>query len=137
VLASSTSLALDMPIGKIIVWLILGALAGSLAGRVATFSRSGFGRWINLAFGMLGAVVGGFLFSTFNINLGLGELKITLEDVISAFLGSLLCIAIWWLIRRRLQRNKPATPVDTPSRPRDDSSLHTGRSVRPISEPHA
>jgi hypothetical protein len=60
---------------------------------------------------MLGAVVGGFLFSLLNINLGLGEVKITLEDVISAFLGSLLCIAAWWLIRRRLQRNKPETPA--------------------------
>ena len=96
-----------MDIGKILVWLILGALAGSLAGRVATFSRSGFGRWINLAFGMLGAVVGGFLFSLFNIKLGLGEIMISLEDVVSAFLGSLLCIAAWWLIRRRLQKNKP------------------------------
>jgi uncharacterized membrane protein YeaQ/YmgE (transglycosylase-associated protein family) len=105
-----------MLIGKIIVWLILGALAGSLAGRAATFSRSGFGRWSNLAFGMLGAVVGGFLFSTFNINLGLGDFRITLEDVVSAFLGSMLCIVAWWLIRRRLQRNKPETPVDTPSK---------------------
>lgn len=100
-----------MTVGKIVVWLILGALAGSLAGRVVTFSRSGFGRWINLGFGMLGAVVGGFLFSLLDINLGLGEIKITLEDVISAFLGSLLCILTWWLIRRRLQRNKPETPA--------------------------
>ena len=96
-----------MTIGKIVVWLILGALAGSLAGRAVTFSRSGFGRWINLGVGMLGAVVGGFLFSLLGINLGLGEIKIALEDVISAFLGSLLCIAAWWLIRRQLQRGKP------------------------------
>jgi len=100
-----------MTVGKIVVWLILGALAGSLAGRAVTFSRSGFGPWINLGIGMLGAVVGGFLFSLLGINLGLGEIKITLEDVISAFLGSLLCIAAWWLIRRRLQRNNPETPA--------------------------
>jgi uncharacterized membrane protein YeaQ/YmgE (transglycosylase-associated protein family) len=100
-----------MNFGRIIVWLILGALAGALAGRVATFSRTGFGRWINLAFGMLGAVVGGFLFSLFNIKLGLGEIMISLEDVVSAFLGSLLCIFAWWLIRRRLQKNKPEPPA--------------------------
>ncbi|MBL8848746.1 MAG: GlsB/YeaQ/YmgE family stress response membrane protein [Planctomycetaceae bacterium] len=96
---------------KIIVWLILGALAGSIAGRVATLSKTGFGRWLNLAFGMLGAVVGGFLFSLFGINLGLGELKITAEDVISAFLGSLLCIGVWLLIRRRMKRHSPETPT--------------------------
>lgn len=96
-----------MTIGKIVVWLILGALAGSLAGSVATFSRTGYGRWINLGFGMLGAVVGGFLFSLLNINFGLDDLKITLEDVVSAFLGSLLCIGAWWLIRRRVKRSVP------------------------------
>jgi uncharacterized membrane protein YeaQ/YmgE (transglycosylase-associated protein family) len=98
-------------LGKIVVWLILGALAGSTAGRVATFSKTGFGRWLNLAFGMLGAVVGGFLFPLFGINLGLDELMITAEDVISAFVGSLLCIGAWLLIRRRFKRSSPETPT--------------------------
>lgn len=97
-----------MTIGKIVVWLILGALAGSLAGSVATFSRAGYGRWVNLAFGMLGAVVGGFLFSLLNINFGV-DLKITLEDVVSAFVGSLLCIGVWWLIRWRMRRSASNT----------------------------
>lgn len=101
-----------MPIGKIIIWLILGALAGTLAGRLATFSKVGYGRSINLAIGMLGAVVGGFLFSLLQIDLGLDELQITVEDLISAFLGSLLCIGAWWLIRRKLPRKVGAMPKD-------------------------
>jgi len=104
----------DIPIGKIIIWLILGAFAGTLAGRLATFSRTGFGRWTNLAIGMLGAVVGGFLFSLLGIDLGLGELKITFEDLISAFVGSLLCIFAWWLIRRRIPRRSADTTSPTP-----------------------
>jgi hypothetical protein len=36
----------------------------------------------------------------FGINLGLGEIKITFEDLISAFAGSLLYIVAWWLIRK-------------------------------------
>ena len=36
----------------------------------------------------------------FRINLGLGEMKISLEDVVSAFVGSLLCVLIWKLIRK-------------------------------------
>ena len=98
-------------LGKIVVWLILGALAGSLAGSVATFSRTGFGRWLNLAFGMLGAVVGGFLFPLFDIDFGLDDLKITAGDVVSAFIGSLLCIGAWLLIRRRFKRSSPETPT--------------------------
>lgn len=88
-----------MTIGKVIVWLIIGALAGTWAGRLATFSKEGLGRWTNLGLGMVGAVVGGFLFGLFGIDLGLGELKISFEDLIAAFAGSLLCLVAWWLIR--------------------------------------
>jgi uncharacterized membrane protein YeaQ/YmgE (transglycosylase-associated protein family) len=93
-----------MALGKIIVWLIVGALSGTLAGRLVTFSRAGFGLWTNIAVGMLGAVVGGFLFGLFGIDFGLGELKVTFEDLISAFVGSLLCIVAWWIIRKLVRR---------------------------------
>lgn len=89
-----------MSVGKIIVWLIIGALAGTLAGRLMTFSKQGFGLWTNIGIGMLGALVGGFLFWLLGIDFGLGELKITFEDLISAFVGSLLCIGAWRLIRK-------------------------------------
>lgn len=89
-----------MTLGKIIVWLIVGALAGTLAGRLMTFKKEGFGRWSNVAIGMLGAAVGGILFSLFGIDLHLGDLKVTFEDLISAFAGSLVCIVALWLIRK-------------------------------------
>ena len=91
---------MSISIGEIIVWLIIGALAGTLAGRLVTFTKRGFGPWINMGVGMLGALVGGFLFRLFHIDLGLGEIKITFEDLISAFVGSLLCIFAWRLIAR-------------------------------------
>jgi uncharacterized membrane protein YeaQ/YmgE (transglycosylase-associated protein family) len=90
----------SISIGEIIVWLIIGALAGTLAGRPVTFTKRGFGPWINMGLGMLGALVGGFLFRLFHIDLGLGEIKITFEDLISAFVGSLVCIFAWRLIPR-------------------------------------
>src|SRR5262245_15444541 len=93
-----------MTIGKIVVWLIVGALAGTLAGRVMTLSKRGFGFWTNMAVGMVGALVGGFLFWLFHINLHLAEIKITFEDLISAFVGSLLCIIVWRLIRRATEK---------------------------------
>jgi hypothetical protein len=37
----------------------------------------------------------------FGINLALGEIKITFEDLISAFAGSLLCVLVWRFIRKR------------------------------------
>jgi uncharacterized membrane protein YeaQ/YmgE (transglycosylase-associated protein family) len=90
-----------MTIGKIIVWLIVGALAGTLAGRLVTFSKQGFGFWTNIGVGMAGALVGGLLFWLLHIDLGLGAIEISFEDLISAFIGSLICIGAWWLIRKR------------------------------------
>lgn len=86
--------------GKIIAWLIIGALAGSLTGRLMTFSKQGFGFWTNLGIGMLGAIVGGILFWLFHVDLGLHEIKITFQDLISAVIGSVLCVLVWRLIRR-------------------------------------
>ncbi len=96
-----------MLIGKLIVWLIIGALAGTLAGRLVTFSKEGLGAWTNVLVGMIGAVVGGFLLDLFGIDFGLGELKVSFEDLISAFVGSLLCIIAWWLIRKQSSSKTP------------------------------
>jgi uncharacterized membrane protein YeaQ/YmgE (transglycosylase-associated protein family) len=97
-----------MTISKIIVWLIIGGLAGTLAGRLVTFSKQGLGFWTNLGLGMLGAVVGGGLFWLLGFDLGVGEIKITFEDLISAFVGSLLCVVAWRLIRKRAAPETPA-----------------------------
>jgi uncharacterized membrane protein YeaQ/YmgE (transglycosylase-associated protein family) len=101
---------MSIPIGKIIVWLIIGALAGTLAGRLVTFSKRGFGLWANVGIGMIGAVVGGLIFRLLHIDLGLGEIKITFEDLISAFVGSLLCIIAWRLIRKDTEPKKQQKP---------------------------
>lgn len=96
-----------MNVGNIIVWLIVGALAGTLAGRLVTFSKQGFGKWTNIGIGMLGALLGGGLFKLFGIDFGLGDIKITFEDLVSAFVGSLLCIFAWWLIRKFARPKQP------------------------------
>jgi len=85
-------------LGQIVVWLIVGGLAGTLAGRLVTMKKEGLGRWTNLVIGLIGALIGGGLFKVFHIDLGLGEIKITFEDLIAAFLGSLLFIVLWWLV---------------------------------------
>ena len=91
---------MSISFSKIIVWLIVGALAGTVAGRIMTFTKRGFGLWVNMGVGMLGALVGGLIFRLLHIDLGLGKIKITFEDLISAFVGSVLCIIVWRLIRK-------------------------------------
>jgi len=91
---------MNLTLGQFIVWLIVGGLAGNLAGRLVTFRKEGLGWWTNLGVGMVGALIGGLLFRIFHINLGLGDLKVTFEDLIAAFLGSLLFVVIWWLVAK-------------------------------------
>jgi uncharacterized membrane protein YeaQ/YmgE (transglycosylase-associated protein family) len=48
-----------MNLGQIVVWIIVGGFAGTLAGRAITLKKEGLGRWTNLLIGMAGAVIGG------------------------------------------------------------------------------
>jgi uncharacterized membrane protein YeaQ/YmgE (transglycosylase-associated protein family) len=95
-----------LTLGEFVVWLIVGALAGSLAGRIATLSKEGYGTWINIGVGMVGALLGGFLFKLFKIDLGLGDLNVSFQDLVAAFVGSLLCILLGWMARRAGSRSK-------------------------------
>ena len=68
--ASSTPLsggndgnASNMNIGQVIVWIVVGGFAGTLAGRAVTLKKEGLGRWTNLLVGMVGAALGGELLS--------------------------------------------------------------------------
>ena len=83
---------------QVIVWFIVGAIAGSLAGLVTKGSKKGYGRFTNLGIGLMGAVLGGFLFRLLRIDLGLGSISVSLEDIVAAFLGSILFLVImrWW-----------------------------------------
>ena len=89
-----------MSIGQVIVWIIVGGFAGTLAGRVVTLKKEGFGRWINFLVGIVGAFLGGELFKLLRIDFGLGDLKVTFEDLIAAFAGSLLVIFAWRIIAK-------------------------------------
>jgi uncharacterized membrane protein YeaQ/YmgE (transglycosylase-associated protein family) len=89
-----------LTLGRFLVLIILGAMGGSLAARVVTLSKEGFGRWVNLGIGMVGALVGNAIFYIFKIDLGFGDLKISFEDLIAAFAGSLVCIIGWWIARK-------------------------------------
>ncbi len=91
---------------RIIVWLVVGALAGSLVGSVVKRSREGFGWWINLGVGLIGAAVGGFLFNLFGIDLGLGELAISFQDLVAAFVGSLIFLAAVLIVRKQMAKKK-------------------------------
>lgn len=86
---------------QIIVWLIIGLLGGTLAGAVVRWQREGFGWWTNLGIGLVGALVGGALFRLFGIWPGLESISISLRDVVSAVIGSMLFLGGLWLWHKR------------------------------------
>ncbi|MEX1224233.1 MAG: GlsB/YeaQ/YmgE family stress response membrane protein [Pirellulales bacterium] len=96
---------MQITLSQFIVWLIVGALAGSVVGMVAKRSREGFGRWINLAIGLAGAIIGGLLFRLFHIDLGLGSIQVSAEDLVAAVVGSvILLLALWGFRKYRRKR---------------------------------
>jgi uncharacterized membrane protein YeaQ/YmgE (transglycosylase-associated protein family) len=73
----------------ILTWLVLGLVAGWLAGQ---FMRGGYGLVGDIVLGIVGAIVGGFL-----SGLILGRDMVTgfnLESVLVAFLGAVVLIAV-------------------------------------------
>ncbi len=81
---------------QIIVWLIVGLIGGTLVGVAVRGQREGFGWWTNLGIGLVGALMGGVLFRLFNILPGLETIAVSLRDVLSAVIGSMLFLAGLW-----------------------------------------
>jgi uncharacterized membrane protein YeaQ/YmgE (transglycosylase-associated protein family) len=85
---------------QFVVWIVVGLLGGSLAGLLITWDRKGFGLLRNLAVGLVGAFVGGFIFRMFGLLPGLDKFAISLRDVVSAVVGSLLVLTAYWFWQR-------------------------------------
>jgi uncharacterized membrane protein YeaQ/YmgE (transglycosylase-associated protein family) len=77
-----------MPVQSIIVWLIVGAIAGWLAGKVVR--GGGFGLLGDIAVGIIGSVIAGFLFPYLHISLGTGFIR----AVIDAFIGAVILLVV-------------------------------------------
>lgn len=92
---------MTITLSKIIVWLVIGAIGGTLAGALVRWQREGFGWWTNLGIGLVGALVGGFFFSLFNILPGLESISISLRDIVSGFTGSILFLLALWAWQKR------------------------------------
>ncbi|MEW6746214.1 MAG: GlsB/YeaQ/YmgE family stress response membrane protein [Planctomycetota bacterium] len=104
---------MHLTLPEFIVWLIVGALAGSAIGAAVTRRKKGFGPVGNLGLGMAGALIGTLLFQLFGIDLGLSDVAVKLSDFIAAVLGSILLLVGMWVFRN-VKRVKPAPPASPP-----------------------
>jgi len=86
----------SVSLAQIITWLVVGLLGGSAAAVAVKRERHGFGWLLNLALGVAGAVVGGAIFRLFGILGSLDAISISLRDLLSAFIGSLIVLTVIW-----------------------------------------
>jgi uncharacterized membrane protein YeaQ/YmgE (transglycosylase-associated protein family) len=77
------------PMG-IISWIILGLIAGFIGSKIV--DRQGQGFWLDIALGIIGALVGGFLFSTFGTT---GVTGLNIWSMIVAIVGSIVVLLIY------------------------------------------
>ncbi|MEJ0025981.1 MAG: GlsB/YeaQ/YmgE family stress response membrane protein [Rhizomicrobium sp.] len=85
---------MNIPLEVILIWLIVGAVAGWLAGVIV--KGGGFGLVGDIVVGIVGAVVGGWLLPRLGLHLGVGIVAI----IISATIGAVVLLLIIRLIRR-------------------------------------
>jgi len=79
---------------SILIFIIVGAVAGWLAGLVVR--GFGFGLFGNIVVGILGAVLGGWLFGA----IGFTFLPGILNAIITAFIGAVILLFVVRLIKR-------------------------------------
>ena len=80
---------------SLIAWLIIGAVAGWLAGIVV--KGGGFGLIGDIIVGVIGAVIGGWGASALHIHIGAGWIS----EIITAAIGAVLLLFILRAVRGR------------------------------------
>jgi uncharacterized membrane protein YeaQ/YmgE (transglycosylase-associated protein family) len=83
-----------MPLETIVIWLLVGAVAGLLAGVIV--KGGGFGLVGDIVIGIIGAFVGGWLLPRLGIHLGVG----LVSTIASATIGAVVLLLILRLVRR-------------------------------------
>jgi uncharacterized membrane protein YeaQ/YmgE (transglycosylase-associated protein family) len=83
-----------MTVEILLIWLVVGAVAGWLAGLIV--KGYGFGLLGNIVVGIIGAFIGGWLFSYFGIALGTG----LVAAIVSATAGAVVLLVLVGLVRR-------------------------------------
>jgi uncharacterized membrane protein YeaQ/YmgE (transglycosylase-associated protein family) len=81
----------------IIGWIVLGALAGWLAS-IVTKRNDQMGCLTNIAVGIVGAFIGGFIMSLLG---GSGITGFNLYSLLVAFLGAVILLFVLGLVRNR------------------------------------
>jgi len=79
----------------IVAWIILGLVAGFIGSKIV--NKSGEGFFLDIILGIVGAVVGGWLFSYFGAH---GVTGLNIYSLVVAVLGAIVVLVVYHAIRR-------------------------------------
>ena len=80
---------------SILGWIILGLIAGFIGSKIV--NKSGEGFFLDIILGIVGAVVGGWLFSLVG---GHGVTGLNLYSFLVAIIGAIIVLVVYHAIRR-------------------------------------
>jgi uncharacterized membrane protein YeaQ/YmgE (transglycosylase-associated protein family) len=82
---------------SILAWIVLGLISGFIASKIV--NRAGEGVLLDIVLGVIGAVVGGWLFRTFGAS---GVTGLNLYSMLVAVIGAVVVLVVYHaLVRRR------------------------------------
>jgi len=81
---------------SILSWIVLGLIAGFIASKLV--NRTGEGTLLDIALGIVGAVIGGYLTSLLGISAGISGLNI--PSLVVAILGAVVFLVVYHALRR-------------------------------------
>ena len=81
---------------SIIGWIILGLISGFVASKIV--NKAGEGFFLDIALGVVGAIVGGFIFSAFGAS---GITGFNLYSMIVAIIGAVIVLVVYHAVFRR------------------------------------
>jgi uncharacterized membrane protein YeaQ/YmgE (transglycosylase-associated protein family) len=85
---------IDPQLEILLIWLVIGAIAGVIAGTIV--KGGGFGLFGDIVVGIIGAFVGGWLLPRLGVHLGDGLVPV----IASATIGSVVLLLVLRMIRR-------------------------------------
>ena len=97
---------------NIVSWIVVGLIAGWLAGVVV--KGGGFGVLGNIVVGVVGGLLGGWI-STSLLNIGAGVTGINFGSILIAFLGSVVLLALLRLLSGGRRSALPLTQQRSPA----------------------
>jgi uncharacterized membrane protein YeaQ/YmgE (transglycosylase-associated protein family) len=81
---------------SILAWMVLGLIAGFIGSKIV--NRTGEGIVLDIVLGIIGAVVGGYLFNMFG---AVGVTGLNIYSLFVAVVGAVLVLVLYHAVRRQ------------------------------------